>query len=321
MTSPSEQTPQGGLGRLLAGAIAFAVLAPLALAALPLAALLLGSSPRTRGETVTAGLAAGFSAWWLFSLGELPDQMVRAAAVFTTALFVLTTFRTRLPVIHRGLVAITGAAAGVIALLATLGSSWGELHWWVARRAGYTARLLMTQIWHATPGSASDTPPETLQQLEAWLGSVAQFLAEFYPAVTALQLLAGLALATAIYRRVAQQPAGTLLRPLRAFRFNEHLGWALVIPLIVVLIPKLAAVKAAAANVLLVSGALYALRGAAVAAFGLHLLGAGGPFLTVLLAVILLLVLPAALGGAILLGVLDAGLDLRRRWTTPSVRE
>jgi hypothetical protein len=321
MTSPSEQAPQGGLGRLVAGAVAFAVVAPLALAALPLAVLLFGSSPRTRGETVTAGLAAGFSAWWLLGLGELPDQMVRAAAVIATALFVLATFRTQLPVIHRGLLAVAGAAAGAAALLMALGSSWGELHWWVARRAGHTARMLMAQIWYAAPGSISDPAPETLQQLEAWLGTVAQFLADFFPAVTLLQLLAGIALATAVYQRVARRPAGVPLRRLRDFRFNEHLGWAFAIPLVVVLIPKLAAFKAVAANVLVVSGALYALRGAAVAAFGLQLIGAGGIFLSALLAVIFLLVLPAALGGAIVVGVLDAGLDLRRRWTAPHARD
>ena len=74
MTAPSERAPKGGLGRLVAGAVAFALVAPLGLAALPLAVLLLGSSPRTRGETVTGGLAAGFSAWWLFGLGELPTR-------------------------------------------------------------------------------------------------------------------------------------------------------------------------------------------------------------------------------------------------------
>ncbi|UCF39877.1 MAG: hypothetical protein JSW43_09030 [Gemmatimonadota bacterium] len=317
MTPPSERAPHGGLGRLVAGAIAFALVAPLALAALPLAALLLGSSPRTRGETVTAGIAAGVSAWWLLGLGELPDQMVRAAAVLTTAFFVVATFRTQLSVIHRGLVAVTGAAAGVVALLAALGSSWGELQWWVARRASHTARILMGQIWF----TRADPAPEALQQLEAWLGTVVQFLSDFFPAVTLLQLLAGLALATAVYERVALRPVGVPPRRLRDFRFNEHLGWAVVVPLIVVLIPKLGAFKAAAANILLASGALYALRGAAVAVFGLQLVGAGGTFLTALLAVIFLLVLPAALGGAILLGVLDAGLDLRRRWTPPSVRD
>ncbi len=321
MTLPSERAPKGGLGRLVAGAIAFAVVAPLALAALPLAVLLLASSPRTRGETVTAGIAAGFSAWWLLQPGDPPDQMVRAAAVFATAIFAVATFRTRLSVIHRGMAAVSGAAAGVVVLLAALGTSWGELHWWVARRAGYTARMLVGQMWSAAPGDIAEPAPETLQQLEAWLGTVVQFLSDFHPGVTALQLLAGLALATAVYQRVARDPAGVPLRRLREFRFSEHLGWALVVPLIVVLVPKLAALKLTAANVLLVSATLYALRGAAVAVFGLHLLGAGGAFLTAFLAVILLLVLPAALGGAIVLGVLDAGLDLRRRWITPSVRK
>ena len=36
----------------------------------------------------------------------------------------------------------------------------------------------MAQIWYAAPGSISDPAPATLQQLEAWLGTVAQFLAD-----------------------------------------------------------------------------------------------------------------------------------------------
>ncbi len=93
-----------------------------------------------------------------------------------------------------------------------------------------------------------------------------------------------------------------------------------MLPLIAILVPKLVAAKAAAANLLLLGAVLYALRGAAVAVFALHALGGGGFFLRLFLMVILVLMLPFVLGGAILLGVLDGGLDLRRRWRNAAAR-
>ncbi len=274
---------------------------------------------------MAAGVAAGYSAWWLLAPGELPDQLVRASAVLTTAVFVGMTLRTRVPFTHRGLLAIAAAAAGTGALMVALGSSWGELRWWVAHRTGLAARSLIGRLWSVAPpetgGAATQTPQPTLEQLEALFQGVVRFLADFFPAVTGLELLVGLTLAAAIYYRIARRPRGVPPQRLRHFRFSEHFGWAVAVPLVVLLVPALAAAKAAAANVLLITGTLYILRGAAVAAFGLHMLGGGGALLTVLIAVAVVVLLPLVLGGAMVLGVLDAGLDLRRRWATPPASE
>jgi hypothetical protein len=97
------------------------------------------------------------------------------------------------------------------------------------------------------------------------------------------------------------------------------LGWAAIIPLAVLLLPIFAGARLIALNLVAFVGGLYMLRGIAVAAFGLQLLGRG--FLYLIAAVGVFFMLPVALGGASVLGVLDAGLDLRRRWTTQRVRE
>jgi hypothetical protein len=82
------------------------------------------------------------------------------------------------------------------------------------------------------------------------------------------------------------------------------------------MILRLAWAKAVATNLLVVTGALYALRGAAVAAFAATM--SGSSFFTIaVVAAATILMLPVVLGGAILLGVLDAGVDLRRRLANP----
>jgi hypothetical protein len=171
-----------------------------------------------------------------------------------------------------------------------------------------------------TPGGLFTLSGAQLADMERWLRTVTRTLSDFAPALAALQLLAGFGLAGVTYRRITSAPVGALPGRLRDFRFSEHLGWTAVVPLAVLLAPKLAAAKLAAANVLAVAAVLYAVRGIAVASFGLNMIGAGGFFLWAALVAIFFLMLPFVVGGAILLGILDAGLNLRRRWSEPASR-
>ncbi len=296
---------------VLAG-LAYVIFAPAALFALPLAALLVATSLRTRQESLIAAVAGGLSLMWLLAAGDLPDQLVRASAVIATGVFVTATHFTRAPVIHRALSAVITAAVAAGVLLLVMGSSWNEAHWWVEYRAGYLARVASQLFWVVGDGGTTSST-----QIAQVVSRIVRFQADYFPAVAALRIMAGLALATAIYHRVAVKPYGPGLAGFRSFRFTEHLGWAAIVPLLVVLIPQLAAAKLGAINLLLVLGALYALRGVAVVAFGLQLMGAGSGLLIAFVVVAAILILPLVLAGAILLGVADSGLDLRRRWTRP----
>ena len=144
-------------------------------------------------------------------------------------------------------------------------------------------------------------------------------MADLFPAALAVQLIAGFALATLLYGRMSG-PTGRPLGRFRDFRFTEHLGWAAVVALAIVLLTRLATMKLLAANVLIVTGVLYALRGAAVVWFAWAM--AGGPGLLSIAMIIFSIVflLPVVLAGTILLGVVDTGLDLRQRWSTPRAR-
>lgn len=297
---------------LLLSSVVFVTFAPVGLFALPLAVLLAMSPVRTPKEAMALAIAGGFSLVWLLDMGQLPDQVVRAAAVLATAVFVPITRYYSMPVIHRSLTAVGFAALSVAGMLVALGSSWGELRWWAGHEARLSVRIVSQVLWMAAQDGSS-----AAAEIAALVGDSVRYAADYFPAAVALQLIAGLALATAIYIRVAATPHGPGLARFTQFRFNENIGWVAIPPLLVILIPMLAAAKVGATNLLIVMGALYALRGVSIIAFGLRLVGATSGFMIVAIIVAGLLILPVAVAGAILLGIADSGLDLRRRWTAP----
>ena len=260
-----------------------------------------------------AVIAGGFSLAWVIHPGELPDQVVRAGIVIAVALFLPLTAYTSLRVSHRVCIAASGAVLGVAALLGVMGRSWHELHWWVEYRVGYTARMMMRTTWSGDGAGRVD-----VGQIADILGSSVRFVADYHPALVTLQIMAGLTLATAVYQRLASEPRGLPLGRFGELSFTEHLGWAAIATLIAVLVPQFSAVRLGAMNVLLVLGTLFALRGVSVATVGINALGGG--FLTYALSLAAaFLLLPVALVGAILLGIVDTSFDLRRRWHTPPV--
>ena len=146
MPVPSERAPRGGLGRLLLSLAVFSLFAPAALFALPLAALV-GTSPgKTKPEFLLGAMAGGYSLWWLLQSGELPDQVVRAALVLASAVFVALTLRSRASFTHRALAAVVVALAGLVTLFVAFRWTWAELHWLVEHRTGAAIRLALSRM-------------------------------------------------------------------------------------------------------------------------------------------------------------------------------
>ncbi len=313
MEVADQQAPASSTGRLVLAAIVLSLAGLTPFFAVPLAVLVLASGPRTRPELFIGALAGGLGLAWLMDSGTPPDQLVRAAVLVGSAAFVLASRFTRWSVTHRALLAIGVAGTVILSLFVLFGWTWEEVAWWVRYRTGYETTLRFGPL-----RGAGGEHPAFSEQLDNWIALSAEFAMQCFPALLAIQMLVGFGLATAIYHRVSSHPVGRAPGRFRHFRFSEHLGWAAAIPLLVVLLPKLAAGKVAAANMLLVIGSLYALRGVAVAAFGATLAG-NTPLTTLLLVGAAVFMLPVMLGAAVLLGVLDAGLDLRRRWSKPPV--
>ncbi len=298
--------------RLVAATVLFVLFAPAALIAFPLALLLAASRHHGNREILLAAIAGGFSLAWLIRLGTLPDQLLRAAVVISGAVFALASRLTRSTVTHRAIVAVSVTGFALANLLYALGSTWDEVAWWVERNAGRQA-ILLRQILFALDTAGRSVDPQTAAVIDQTI----RFTTDFYPALLAVQLMAGLALATAIYHRVARGPIGFRPGALTDFRFNDNLGWVAIGLLVLMLMPFVAEARLAVGNLLLVLGALYGLRGLAVATFGLRQAGVRsvvGIALGILLA---LMILPISLAGAILLGIVDSRVAIRERWASP----
>lgn len=287
------------------GPIAQALATPVALVALPVVALLAAAGTWTR-RTIVLGLPAGaLAVWWLLQPGDLPDQVMRAALVFSATMFAMASRRTNFTFTHRALLAVAVAALGVAGGFLLFGWSWQRLHWWVEFRTGAALRLVLSAAMVASsPGSVNLDRPD----FDAVLNDLVSTSADLFPSALALQLVVCLALAAFVVRRMGRVGIGRPFGRFADFRFSEHLGWLLAGSLLLLVVPGLGAARPVAVNVLVVMAAFYGLRGVAVVASGLRAARAG-PILYGVAAVAVLFVLP----GTVLLGVLDAGLNLRRR--------
>ena len=311
-----------GLGLLLVfgAGLAFALFSHIGLLTLPLAGLLLATRARS-GHVIAASFLAGVSLWWLAQVGNPPDQIVRAAAVVGSTVFVTAFVSMKWSHTHRSLVAMGLAAGSVSVMFAALGISWPEVRWWVESRIQFAVQGALTLMSGNRLGTGSDltNSDPMVGQWEGLFERVIPLMADYFPAMVAVQIFAGFGLATVLFRRLAPE-VGVTLAKFRDFRFSEHLGWIAVLSLAIVLMVRAAALKLLAANVLVVAGLLYAVRGSAVVVFGLALTGGPGLIMTGIMAFLVVFMLPIVLTGTILLGVVDAGLDLRRRWSTPQER-
>lgn len=98
-------------------------------------------------------------------------------------------------------------------------------------------------------------------EIAAWLHELPATAAGVSPALIALESLAGLALAWALYHRLSRARLGAPLGSLRTFRFSDQLVWALVAGATMAVLPSLAPLRGVGVNLLIFFGALYALRG------------------------------------------------------------
>jgi hypothetical protein len=229
------------------------------------------------------------------------------------------------PFVGRGLAAVGLAfalGAGAVVLAEGRAAQVGDV-----TRAEYTRRVERSldrwrrhaagPAWRAGDGARAVRTASAAVEGLALLPAPAARLA---PALLGLESLAALALAWAVYHRLARTRLGPPLARLADFRFNDQLVWGVVVGATLVALPSLAELRPVGINLLVFFGALYALRGLGVLRWWadgwLAGLGAAGALLVAALLVPLVgVALPAALlaAAALALGLGDTVAGWRAR--------
>lgn len=168
----------------------------------------------------------------------------------------------------------------------------------------FTAQEQWQELVRESPGA--QRVGEQLEQQFTALPSVARMLA---PAMLALESLAALALAWAMYHRFGRARLGAPLAPLKDLRFHDAFIWGIIAGLVVLVLPVGEALRLVGINLMVFFGTLYALRGLGVLLWFL------APGRVMLVVWTLLLVMFWSIIGAVALaiGVGDTWLDWRRR--------
>jgi hypothetical protein len=215
----------------------------------------------------------------------------------------LTLRRPDSPFAGRALGAVAGAAAVAAALLGAQSDAWGTVEWVVGERVAQGVGSALEAIRLLRGGAA--LPPAVMSAVE----DTVRTQTSVFPALLGISSMAALGVAWWVYVRLASgndQGVG----PLRDFRFNDHLVWVFIAGLLLLVTRWEDVLARVGANAVVFMGALYALRGAAVILFlsgGLSLFG------YVMLAFGLVFLPPLVLTGAMVIGIGDTWLDVRRR--------
>ncbi len=236
------------------------------------------------------------------------DQLERAWLVLLTAsVAIVLAWGRAAGFVDTALVAVAGAA-GAAALLAALSQlSWGKLVWLAERHYGLQVSALLGLL-AAVPGGAEVAGP-----LENSLALGVRIVSTLFPGLVLLQSFAALALAWALYHRLAQRPQGEPLHSLSAFRFNDHLIWGVAVSLLVLVLPRLGWVNALGGNFLVFFSGLSGVRGVAVLSAAASAGVNGGPFAILAAVFLTMFLMPVAALGALALGLTDTLMDWRQR--------
>ncbi len=277
---------------------------------------------REGGSPWLAAIWAGLTVW-LFSLpapggvSEAYYDLARAWGLLAAGTFgVVYLVGRQRSFVHRSL-----AALGLAVLLALLLVVFGRLDLHAAQHvfaeeltardsaALASLRMGAEELTDRLPQLASLTEEVVARQhrLQQVLSGLA---APLYPALLALEALAGLALAWALYHRLSRVRLGAPLAPLKQFAFNDQLGWAMVVGITLLLVPSLQALSTVGWNLVVFFGTLYALRGYGIYAWLVSRRAAAASLVVAIaLFPLSLVTVPAALG----LGLSDTVFDWRRR--------
>lgn len=295
---------RGGWGAALALALVATLISaihPALLIAVPLALLLIALPP-LRSPYRLVGLVLLALLFATPANGPL-WYAERGWALVLGALFLAAVaLRPGRAFMPRGILAVAAASAAGAAILVGSGG-WQRVEFALERRFRAAAAFWTTRL------DAAGDP--SMARMGDTFRRIADLEVMLYPALLALASLAALAVAWWGYRRLVEH-SGEALAPMREFRFADHLVWVLIAGAVLLIMPLGEVASRAGANLATFMAALYVVRGAAIV---VALSGAGG-FAAFLMGVLAVLLLPLFAGAALVIGLSDTWLDLRRRGTS-----
>ena len=292
------------------GYLGVAFASPFSLVAVPLAVYLVAQRPARRDAMVAAALLGGV----LATLTGSTDQFVALERAWVMllagALAVALVWRPARPFIPAALTALGLAAAAGWLLVWVTPLTWAEIAWRVQHHYGYQARIVLGQLSaRASGGDAA----ALVAALERSAETGIRLASAVFPALLLLQSFAAMALAWALYLRVAKAPLGQPLGRLREFRFNDNLIWGVVASLLIMVMPRLGWLGSLGGNMAVFFFGLYTVRGVGVVAALAAAAGIQGVFAAAGATLIVLFLAPVAAMAALALGVTDTWVDWRRR--------
>jgi len=300
MTSEAAPLAPGrrtGIGTVVLMAAYLVVAPPLFLLG-PLLLLLLLSRPRTRREwlwILLTGMATLLVVGQRGAMGVVNSLLISAAAMAAGAYAVLTLGVRGWSASARVLGAVTLAGIGLVVWCALVGITVEVVDGMVRAELQRALDLMMERA--------------SAEQRQA-AGASADLLTWVFPAVTALQAVAGLALAGSWYHEVAAVPIGERPGSFREFTFNDHLVWGAIFTLAAAVLAPPEPWARLVTNALVFWVGLYVARGLAVAVTA----AARWPYPTRLLALVAaVLAFPFAAAGMVTVGLMDTWIDFRGR--------
>lgn len=301
---PAASRPRGWprAAGLLAVAMATGVLQPSVLVAAPFLILGFVLGMRRLGILAACLFCAVVVAW------GMPRDVLwwveRGWAVLVGGAYAaLTVRRPGTAFSGRALAAVSGAAAVAAAVLGARSGAWQAVEWAVEQRITQGLDGALEAVRAMRGGEA--LPPALVSAVQ----ETVQAQAMVFPALLGISTMAALGVAWWVYVRLSSG-GDDGVGPLREFRFNDHLVWVFIAGVVLLVTPWQEVFTRVGANAVVFMGALYALRGAAVILFlsgGLSLFG------YVMLVLGLIFLPPLVLTGAMVVGIGDTWLDVRRR--------
>jgi hypothetical protein len=298
VTVPSRRGDLARLASFGVITVVFAVTQPLMLVGLPLALMLVTFGPRSVTAALVVGVAVTVAAlgdrsglWWF----------ERGWALLLAGAFVwLSDWRSEWGFVAKALAAVWLAAAVAAVIFAARPDVWLDVDALMTSRASESAASAARLLGDR----ADDTVRGLMQRVVALQVAV-------FPALLGVSSLAALGVVGTLHGWLGDRH--TRFGDLKNFRFNDHLVWVWLIGLALLLAPIGGGADRIGGNAVLFMGALYVVRGAAVA---LSLVG--GVPMTVgilggLVALVLYPVLVLLAGAMLIVGLGDTWLNVRAR--------